>query len=61
MSRSAIEAHKARLADTERKAGRVPNSQTIESTARADFARAERGVKPGKDHPLAQTRGGERK
>lgn len=61
MSRSAIEAHKARLADTERRAGRVPESSKIEQTARADFANAARGVKPGKEHPLTQSRGGERK
>jgi hypothetical protein len=61
MSREAIERHKATLADSERRAGKVPESRKIEQMARADFASATRGVKPGRDHPLTRSRGGERK
>lgn len=61
MSRQAIEQAKQTLVDIERKSGRLPNSREIEKTARADFDAAVRGVKPGKDHPLTRSRGGERK
>lgn len=61
MSRAVVEKQKQMLADSERRAGRLPDSTKIERMAREDLARAERGVKPGRDHPLTRSRGGERK
>lgn len=61
MSRALIEQQGKMLADIERKSGRLPDSRKIEETARKDFNEAVRGVKPGRDHPLTRSRGGERK
>ena len=60
-ARDAMERHGKRLAETERRSGKLPDSRAIERTVQADFNKIATSAKPGSTHPLAHSRGGERK
>ena len=57
-ARDAMERFGKRLAEAERKAGKLPDSRAIERTVRQDFNKIATSAKPGSTHPLAHSRGG---
>ena len=60
-ARDAMDRHGRKLAEVERKSGRLPDSAAIDRIVKADFQSISSSLKPGSTHPLANARDGERK
>lgn len=60
-TREAMDRFGKRMADAERRSGKLPDSQAIERAIKEDFSKIRGSLKPGSSHPAAKERDGERK